>query len=151
MIVLRRLDAIISFGDLIIAFGLVDATYWASRRTRRSRAGIPLRGPEVAAGDGPDEMAASFADERFAEDLFAEDLGTDELGTDAPRVTSSRKPPAKPAAKPQSEPDTEPAHAYVAPTGMGRGPAPRRSTARRSTTSRATVAIKETLERFERP
>jgi Family of unknown function (DUF5317) len=38
IIVLRRLDAIISFGDLIIAFGLVDAAFWASRRTRRSRA-----------------------------------------------------------------------------------------------------------------
>lgn len=38
IITLRRLDAVVSFGDLIIAFGLVDATYWASRRTRRSRA-----------------------------------------------------------------------------------------------------------------
>ena len=38
IIVLRRLDAIISFGDLIIAFGLVDVSYWASRRSRaRSR------------------------------------------------------------------------------------------------------------------
>jgi hypothetical protein len=37
IIVLRKLDAVISFGDLIIAFGLVDATYWASRRARRTR------------------------------------------------------------------------------------------------------------------
>ena len=37
IIVLRRLDAVVSFGDLIIAFGLVDATYWASRRSRRTR------------------------------------------------------------------------------------------------------------------
>jgi hypothetical protein len=52
VIVLRRLDAIVSFGDLIIAFGLVDATFWASRRTRRSRARAPLRDhgdPEIAA------------------------------------------------------------------------------------------------------
>jgi hypothetical protein len=47
IIVLRRLDAVISFGDLIIAFGLVDATFWASRRSRRRRAGSPLRDPEV--------------------------------------------------------------------------------------------------------
>jgi hypothetical protein len=40
IITLRRLDAVISFGDLIIAFGLVDATYWASRRARRSRARV---------------------------------------------------------------------------------------------------------------
>ena len=39
VIVLRRLDAVVSFGDLIIAFGLVDATFWASRRTRRSCGG----------------------------------------------------------------------------------------------------------------
>jgi hypothetical protein len=38
IITLRRLDAVASFGDLIIAFGLVDATYWASRRARRARA-----------------------------------------------------------------------------------------------------------------
>ena len=37
IITLRRLDSVVSFGDLIIAFGLVDATYWASRRSRRSR------------------------------------------------------------------------------------------------------------------
>ena len=36
IIVLRRLDAIVSFGDLIIAFGLVDVSFWASRRARRS-------------------------------------------------------------------------------------------------------------------
>jgi len=36
IIVLRRLDAIISFGDLIIAFGLVDVSFWASRRARRA-------------------------------------------------------------------------------------------------------------------
>jgi hypothetical protein len=51
VIVLRRFDAIISFGDLIIAFGLVDATFWASRRTRRtrrSRAATPGPDPEIA-------------------------------------------------------------------------------------------------------
>jgi Family of unknown function (DUF5317) len=38
IIVLRKLGAIISFGDLIIAFGLFDVAYWASRRSRhRSR------------------------------------------------------------------------------------------------------------------
>jgi hypothetical protein len=42
IIVLRKLDAVISFGDLIMAFGLVDAAYWASRRARRTRAGLPL-------------------------------------------------------------------------------------------------------------
>ena len=47
VIVLRRLDAVISFGDLIIAFGLVDATFWASRRSRRRRAGSPRQDPEV--------------------------------------------------------------------------------------------------------
>lgn len=36
IIVLRKLDAIVSFGDLIIAFGLVDVSFWASRRARRS-------------------------------------------------------------------------------------------------------------------
>ncbi len=45
IIVLRRLDAIISFGDLIIAFGLVDVAFWASRRPRRSRSTAPLYGP----------------------------------------------------------------------------------------------------------
>jgi Family of unknown function (DUF5317) len=49
IIVLRKLDAIVSFGDLIIAFGLVDVSFWASRRARRSprassRAGEPPRG-----------------------------------------------------------------------------------------------------------
>jgi Family of unknown function (DUF5317) len=66
IITLRRLDAVISFGDLIIAFGLVDATFWASRRARRSRAAArehdraPLAdGPnaddfdEVPVGAGP--------------------------------------------------------------------------------------------------
>jgi hypothetical protein len=36
VIVLRRLDSIVSFGDLILAFGLVDVSFWASRRARRS-------------------------------------------------------------------------------------------------------------------
>jgi hypothetical protein len=35
VIVLRRLDSIVSFGDLILAFGLVDVSFWASRRARR--------------------------------------------------------------------------------------------------------------------
>jgi uncharacterized protein DUF5317 len=39
IITLRRLDSVVSFGDLIIAFGLVDVTYRASRRSRRSRPG----------------------------------------------------------------------------------------------------------------
>jgi hypothetical protein len=46
IIVLRRLNAIISFGDLIIAFGLVDVTYWASRRARsrpRATSGVRVR------------------------------------------------------------------------------------------------------------
>jgi Family of unknown function (DUF5317) len=49
IITLRRLDAVVSFGDLIIAFGLVDATYWASRRARRSRATVrdDDRGPVI--------------------------------------------------------------------------------------------------------
>jgi Family of unknown function (DUF5317) len=41
VIVLRRLDSIVSFGDLILAFGLVDLSYWASRRARRSPRGVP--------------------------------------------------------------------------------------------------------------
>lgn len=46
IIVLRRLDAVVSFGDLIIAFGLIDATYWASRRSRRSRT-LPAARPDT--------------------------------------------------------------------------------------------------------
>ena len=60
IIVLRRLNAIISFGDLIIAFGLVDATYWASRRQRRSRA--QSRRDHAPRTGAPDESTSNEAE-----------------------------------------------------------------------------------------
>jgi hypothetical protein len=55
IITLRKLDSVVSFGDLIIAFGLVDTTYWASRRSRRSRARMPAPPPEKVADLNDDE------------------------------------------------------------------------------------------------
>lgn len=100
VIVLRRLDAVISFGDLIIAFGLVDVTFWASRRPRRRRAGAPVR-------------AADLAGERDEPDASPEQASPEQA---APPVTepahARRRSNANPTA-PQREPVR---------TGIGRGP-----------------------------
>jgi hypothetical protein len=80
IIVLRRLDAIISFGDLIIAFGLVDVTFWASRRARRSR--------EVSRGRDRAPLGVASGD--------ADDRSTDVEPTLAPdRSTGPRPEPAR--------------------------------------------------------
>ncbi|MDQ1533787.1 MAG: hypothetical protein QOF28_1548 [Actinomycetota bacterium] len=95
VIVLRRLDAVISFGDLIIAFGLVDATFWASRRPRRRRAGAPVR-------------VADLAGERDDPDASPEQAAPPVTEPAHARRRSNANPPA---------PRREPVR-----TGIGRGP-----------------------------
>jgi hypothetical protein len=114
IIVLRRLDAVISFGDLIIAFGLVDVTFWASRRARRSRAASTAR--------HVDESAISR--ERVDETSH---------GSEPVLVPGGRSRRTRPA----------PARTGVG-VGAGRGPG-------RSGSPHPTVAIKDALERLERP
>ncbi|MDQ1466477.1 MAG: hypothetical protein QOH10_892 [Actinomycetota bacterium] len=80
IIVLRRLDAIVSFGDLIIAFGLVDVTFWASRRGRRA----PARRRGATPGDSDDvdvDVVAAVADYGAVADP-----------SDAPRSPPERRP-----------------------------------------------------------
>ena len=129
IIVLRRLDAVVSFGDLIIAFGLVDATFWASRRVRRARTLVPPRVVETsAAGDPPDDEEVS------------------------PEATFAATANAKAVVAPEPEPETPRRPAHV---GIGRARAVARSgRGARSGRSRAgasTVAIKDALERLEGP
>ena len=123
IIVLRRLNAIISFGDLIIAFGLVDATYWASRRARRSRAQSPLQLRDIA--PGAPQAGVPAADVTGAPAPVA-------VGTRRGRTAGATR---KPARQPVS-------------AGVGREPAADRSEAAR--TPHPTVAIQDALERLER-
>jgi hypothetical protein len=119
IIVVRRLDAVISFGDLIIAFGLVDATFWASRRTRRRRTGSRTQQqPEVVDAREPDE-----APSRAEPPVPSPTAG-------ARRRSNGTRP----------APRREPVR-----TGVGRGPSPT------SAAPHPTVAIKDALERLERP
>jgi hypothetical protein len=98
VIVLRRLDAVISFGDLIIAFGLVDATFWASRRSRRRRAGSQRRDPELV-------------------ETQAEPDAT------PPPVTPPAPTPAPAVGARRGSNETRPApHREPVRTGIGRGP-----------------------------
>jgi Family of unknown function (DUF5317) len=132
IIVLRRLDAVISFGDLIIAFGLIDATYWASRRTRRARMGTPL------AERHPDAMP-----------VVREVLELPELPTPATPAT----PPAP--RRPERARPPRPARvrqpASVQPASVPAERRPRSDTTTRSGAGGSTAAIKEALERLERP
>jgi hypothetical protein len=125
IIVLRRLDTVISFGDLIIAFGLIDAIYWASRRSRRSRALSPARHDDPTTVDR--EAGAVMQPVAAAADG---EPGDRENG-----------------AQPTGSPPT-PARQTIR-VGVGRGPTSERSG--RSGTAHPTVAIKDALERLERP
>jgi hypothetical protein len=90
IIVLRRLDAVVSFGDLIIAFGLVDATFWASRRTRRVRAGSRQRTLAIATearGSTDDDATPSEDDD--AEPLVGGEARSNGAGQD-PRPRRTR-------------------------------------------------------------
>jgi hypothetical protein len=98
VIVLRKLDSIISFGDLIIAFGLIDVSFWASRRARRS--------PRAVSTDRDYEPPAPDSHDRDDIDV------TDEPA--AAGRTSGRRTRAEPA------PERE-------RVGAGRGRGPRRS------------------------
>ena len=126
IIVLRRLNTIISFGDLIIAFGLVDATYWASRRARRTRA--QSRRDDHAPLTGAPEESTSRDAEAPAVDEEA-----------AARHTNGARP----------EPDREPvgvssalSSAVSAGEAAGSG---------RSGPPQPAVAAQDSLERLERP
>jgi hypothetical protein len=126
IIVLRRLDAIISFGDLIMAFGLVDTAYWASRRARRSRAQSATRlhdlapGVPVAAAPAPSPARAGAG--RRAE------VAAGRQRTNGATATPGRQPVG---------------------AGIGREPPPDRSEPAR--TPHPTVAIQDALQRFQRP
>lgn len=66
IIILRRLGQVISFGDLILAFGLIDVVFHASRKPRRARiraAHQDARGAllEGEAGVDPTGTVADFA------------------------------------------------------------------------------------------
>jgi hypothetical protein len=124
---------VVSFGDLIIAFGLVDATFWASRRVRRARTLAPPRAVATsAAGDRPDD------DEVSPEVTFA--------------ATANAEAVVAPESEAEPEPETPRRPAHV---GIGRARAVARSgRGARSGRSRAgasTVAIKDALERLEGP
>jgi hypothetical protein len=130
IIVLRRLDAVVSFGDLIIAFGLVDATFWASRRVRRSRAPLPQRAVETNAAGRP--PTSEDDDEDVSAGVVVE--------------------AAAPEPQTEAAPETPRRPAHV---GIGRARAAARSgrTGRsgRSRAGASTVAIKDALERLEGP
>jgi hypothetical protein len=129
IIVLRRLDAVVSFGDLIIAFGLVDATFWASRRARRTRPLSPPREPDPAPTDR----------ESIAVPAGPDAVGDAGVGVGAPANAPKAVPP---------DPTRQPAHA-----GAGRGRTagrPPRS-ARRTRAGASPAAIQDALERLERP
>lgn len=87
------LDAVISFGDLVLAVGLVDVAFWGSRRPRRragrARAVVSDRsaGPEAA------EVAAEVVEPEPVEVIDLRD-DVDQGGTrpPAPRVTASEAP-----------------------------------------------------------
>lgn len=124
IIVLRRLNAIISFGDLIIAFGLVDATYWASRRARRSRAHAPVQHRDLVPGTPDATVPAADAV-----------LPPTEVEVGAGRRGRTRGAPPEPSRQPVS-------------AGVGREPAADRSEPPR--TPHPTVAIQNALEGLER-
>ena len=121
IIVLRRLNAIISFGDLIIAFGLVDATYWASRRARRSRALASDRHRDIVPGAEPPAPEDDAARPPV------------EVGAGGGGRSHGAAP--TPARQPVS-------------AGIGREPAADRSEPPR--TPHPTIAIQDALERLER-
>lgn len=123
IIVLRRLDAIVSFGDLIIAFGLVDVSFWASRRARRTPRATPHRDDDEPPTTGPDDSDAS--DDRDDTRVTA---GLAPTGRTNRRRTRTRPRPAP-----------EPVRVG---SGRGRG---------RSGPAHPTVAIQDALERLERP
>jgi hypothetical protein len=140
VIVLRKLDAVISFGDLIIAFGLIDVTYWASRRTRRARTGTPL--------------AEKHAD---ATPVVREVLELPALPTPTPTPTPTSPTPT-PAPAPARRPDrTRPPRPVRVrqparvPAESAAPPEPESEPATRSGAGGSMSAIKEALERLERP
>ena len=125
IIVLRRLDAVISFGDLIIAFGLIDATFWASRRTRRRR--------PVSQDETPDEVDVREPEETAAAAEATPDVEPESEPDPAP---AKRRRPNGTRPAPRREP---------VGTGVGRGPKIP------SATTGSIVAIEDALERLERP
>jgi hypothetical protein len=131
IIVLRRLDAVVSFGDLIIAFGLVDATFWASRRARRTRPLIPPREPDPLPTDR----------EPIAVPAGRSEVDGVEVGAGAAAPAN-----APPAAAP--EPARQPVHAGA---GRGRTVARPPRSARRTRAGASPAAIQDALERLERP
>jgi hypothetical protein len=131
IIVLRKLDAVISFGDLIIAFGLVDATYWASRRTRRTRSHAPL--------------AEKHAD---ATPVVREVLELPALPTPARADPPRRRPDqTRPSRPPRPARTREPAR--VPDTAAADDPPSEPPT--RSGAGGSMAATKEALEHLERP
>ena len=78
-------DASISFGDLVIAVGLVDLCFRATRRPRRSRS----RGPASEDLDRPREIALDEADTKEVVLLEDRDLRAD-AGDSLERVEHSR-------------------------------------------------------------
>jgi Family of unknown function (DUF5317) len=136
IIVLRRLDAVVSFGDLIIAFGLVDAAFWASRRPRRTRPRSPELDPIPTDRDPDAEPERLGAADREADVSISVGAGA-----------HAHAPPNEPKPAPP-EPTRQPVH-----SGAARGRAatrPSRS-ARRTRAGASPAAIQDALERLERP
>jgi hypothetical protein len=81
-------DASISFGDLVIAIGLIDVAFRSSRRPRRSRSHTPAS-PEDLDEDRPREIALDEADTKEVVVLEERDLRVD-AGDPLQRVEHSR-------------------------------------------------------------
>jgi len=158
IIVLRKLDAVISFGDLIIAFGLVDAMFWASRRTRRTRA-----------ADKHAELAPALREVLEPPERAAEPVGA----SASPSASTELGPPEPPARRPDRtrppksrQPVRVATPRVTAPEPVEREERPRVirvkrnerpkridrvEPPKRSSAGGSTVAIKEALERLEGP
>jgi hypothetical protein len=130
IIVLRKLDAVISFGDLIIAFGLVDVTFWASRRARRARVATPLAEKHAD--------AAPVVREVLELPALPEPPTPVPVAPRRPDRTRPAKPPRIRQPKPQ-------------PVRVPAARKPQPETPSRSGAGGSTAAIKEALEGLERP